>query len=226
MKKSITKLKTLFIVLFIGVLHLEAQVSDVNLTNLYSRMTVTSFDSSSSNDIKGDSYIVDDFRPAKLAKDKKTFFVRYNAYKDEMEIQRGNDAYYLSRFYDLPITFIGTNEVYKMFDYDKGKKTGYFLLLNEGDKISLLLKQTIKFYEAHKAKTGYGKSEPKRLEREDDVLYYSNKENIAVKLPKKKKDILGLLDSKEKDIESYIKQNDLNLKKKEDLVKLFSFYNS
>ncbi|WP_435312987.1 hypothetical protein [Cellulophaga fucicola] len=223
MKKNVT----LILVTFFSAFVINAQSGDVNLTGLYSPMTITSL-SSSSKKIEGSSYIKEDFEVTKLAENKKTFFLRYNAYKDEMEIKKDGEAYYLSRFYDFPITFLNLNIVYNIYDYNEGKglKTGYFVELERGNKISLLLKQEIKFYEETKAKTGYGTSKPPKLERQKDRLFYSVENNIAKELPRKKKEILKLFKGKEKEIESFSKKNSLSCKEEKDLVKIFNYYNS
>lgn len=189
--------------------------------------SISSFDYRS-KDLVGSSYIDKDFLPAKLSVDGTIYSMRFDAYKDEMEVEKENNKFYLKHSFDYTVTFLGTNKVYQVYKYQEKDldKTGFFVVLFNGDKVSLLLKEKIQFYEEVIAKTGYDKYKPPSLKRENDKLYIGYKNNVSKELPKKKNDILKLFSSKSKNIETFAKKNKLGFKKKEDLVKIFTHYSS
>ena len=58
------------------------------------------------------------------------------------------------------ISFEGSNQVYQLFNFDENgsSKSGFFLVLNEGDKASLIVKEKIKLYDEVPAKLGFTKA--------------------------------------------------------------------
>jgi len=181
-----------------------------------------------SRDIEGTSYINDSFLPATFSNSEHIYLLRYNAYQDEMEFKKDTKLYYLTKSSNYPITFTDFNKVYQVytFEEDHKQKDGFFVVLNIGNGISLLLKERIKFFEEVKPQSGYDKYQPPTLKRIDDKLYISYKNNTAIELPRKKKEILNLFSFKSKDINVYAKTNKLNFKNTEDLVEIFNYYNS
>jgi len=181
-----------------------------------------------SKDLVGSVYISKEFLPARLNEDNVIYSVNYNAFQDQMVIKKEGNSVFLRKDYDFMVTFLNVDKTYRVFDYHENgqKKTGFFVVLFQGEKISLLLKEIIKFYEEKEAKSGYDKYQPPKLKREKDKFFLGYKNNSTKELPKKKKDILKLFTSKARDIESFAKRNNLGFKKKEDLTKIFNYYNS
>jgi hypothetical protein len=189
--------------------------------------SVSSFDYRN-KDLVGSNYIDENFLSAKLNIDEIIYSMRYDAYQDEMEIEKDGNTFYLRKGFNYQITFLDKNKIYQVYNYQENEKlnNGFFVVLYNGDKVSLLLQEKIKFYEEKQAKTGYDKYEPPKLKREKDKMFIGYKNNAAKELPKKKKDILKLFSSKSKIMELFAKENKLGFKKPEDLVKIFSYYNS
>ena len=225
MKRPI--LKTTFLLLLIQGFWGHAQIQNNEEGVIFTKTTVTSFDHRS-KELVGSSYIDENFLPAKLMDNAKVYSMRYNVYQDEMEVEKDGEKRYLSKFFDFPITFLGVDKVYQLFNYKErnNPKDGYFVVLYRGDKVSLLLKEIIKLYDEVKPKTGYDKYQPPTLKRERDKFYIGYKNNTAIELPKKKKDILLLFSKKAKDVESFAKSNKLSFKDKDDLVRIFRYYDS
>jgi len=189
--------------------------------------SVSTFDHRN-KDLVGSNYIDQNFLSAKLNIDEIIYAMRYDAYQDEMEIEKDGNTFYLRKDFNYQITFLDKNKIYQVYNYEEKEKInkGFFVVLYNGDKISLLLQEKIKFYEEEEAKTGYDQYEPPKLKREKDKIFLGYKNNVTKELPKKKKDILKLFSSKSKVVELFIKENKLGLKKSEDLIKIFSYYNS
>lgn len=194
---------------------------------LVHRTSINSFDLRS-KDLVGSIYINENFLPAKLSDSQNNYLIRYNAYQDEMEVKKNGNSYYLSKNLNYTINFEGTNKSYQVYNYSKKNETvpGFFVILYAGDKISLLRKEKIKFFEEVKAKTGYDKYKPPTLKRVDDEIYIGYKNNLAIELPNKKKEVLNLFVSKSKEVETFVNEHKLGFKSEEDLIKIFSFYHS
>lgn len=180
------------------------------------------------SDIDGSTYINDEFSLAKLSNAEAYVKARYNAYIDEMELEIKNEVGYLIKIPELKVVFQSDSRTYEVFDYqdEKEVKKGFFRLLIEGENISLLAKESIKFHEEKMPTRGYEKRTPATFKRSKDKLFISFKNSSAEKLSNKKKDILMLFLSKSNDIEKYAKTNKLGFKKKEDLTKIFNYFNT
>ena len=194
---------------------------------LVHRTSITSFDLRS-KELVGSIYINEDFLPAKLSNSQDQYLMRYNAYLDEMEVEKNGNAYHLSKNLNYSINFEGINKTYQVYNYLEKKETvpGFFVVLYSGDNISLLIKEKIKFFEEVKPKTGYDKYVPPTLKRVSDEFYIGYKNRVAKELPSKKKDILDLFESKGSAIESYAKINNLGFKNREDLIQIFKYYDT
>lgn len=221
MKKQFSKYITLFLVIFS--LNSYGQQLDNSQSFGWGAGSVLTFDLSS-KDIKGTIYINEDFKPVKLINYKKTYFFRYNAYKDKMEFLRDPDTLSLPNTFNSTITFVGINKTYGVYNYKERNTTGFFVVLQKG-KVSLLLKETIRYYPAVYPQTGYDKYKSPKFKRERDRLFLSDENNFVTELPKKKKEVVKLFSNKLKEIESFIKKNKLNIKNKEDLITIVKYYN-
>jgi len=179
-------------------------------------------------DLIGSSYIDKIFHAAKISVDSTIYSIRFDAYQDEMEIEKGDHKFYLRKDFNYTTTFLGTNKVYQVYDYEDSDqvRTGFFVVLVNGDRVSLLIKERIKFFEEVVARSGYDKYQPPTLKRVKDKLYIGYKNNETEELPKKKNEILKLFSNKSKNIESFAKENKLGFKNKKDLIKIFTYYHT
>lgn len=198
---------------------------DINRTKM---SHVNTFDLRS-DATEGSSYVVEEFSPVRLSNDEKIYLMRYNAFKDEMEINKDDKLYFLPKVMDYTVTFINNNKVYQIFtdtDKDSSNKDGFFVVLFKGDNISLLLKEKIIISTKVDPILGYDQKNPPKLKRLKDELYIGYKNNTIREFPRRKKDILKLFSTKSNEIKSYAKKNNLNLKNKKDLIKIFAYYDS
>mgnify|MGYP001056118498 CR=1 FL=1 len=198
-----------------------------NSENIIQYSRINTFDLRS-KELVGSPYLNENLLPAKFSSDSKIYSLRYNAYFDEMEFEKNGKSYHLPKTLNYTIKFINSHKIYEVFSIkEKGKMiAGFFVVLYKGDNISLLNKEKIKLYNAVKPKTGYDKYQPPSLKRLKDKLYIGYKNNTAIELPKKKKQLLKLFSSKSKKIELFAKENNYGFKKQKDLVEIFKFYNS
>lgn len=180
------------------------------------------------SDIDGSTYINDDFSLAKVSNIEAYVNARYNAYTDEMELEIKNEIGYLIKISELKVVFQSDKSTYKVFDFqdEVEVKKGFFRLLSEGEGISLLAKESIKFHKEKMPTRGYEKRTPATFKRSKDKLFISLKNSSATKLPNKKKNMLKLFSSNSNAIEEYAKKNKLGFKNKEDLTKIFNYFNT
>ena len=148
-----------------------------------------------SRDIEGSSYINDEFLPATLSNNSTIYLLRYNAYQDEMEFEKDAKRYYLVKNSNSNITFTNIDKTYQVYTFQENikQKDGFFVVLNVGNEITLLLKERIKFLEAVKPQSGYDKYQPPTLKRMDDKLYIGYKNNTTSELPRKKKGTIKIV---------------------------------
>lgn len=202
--------------------------SQTGSNQILERTTIKSFNLQSEN-LVGTSYIIDDFLPAKLIDGEEIYLMRYDAYKDVFEVNRdGEIFYYLPKTFDYPITFVDDKKVYQVYLLPNNKTTasGFFVVLNTGKKVNLLLKEKINFEEEVKAKSELDKYKPPTLKRETDTFFIGFKDNTSIELPRRKKDFFKIFSNKSNEVESFVKKQKLNFKKKEDLIQIFTYYNS
>ncbi|TJY34696.1 hypothetical protein [Pontimicrobium aquaticum] len=190
---------------------------------------ITTFDTFDLRDevLEGTSYIQNEFLLANIENYDKPVFLKYNAFQDQMEIIR-DKIYFIPKKIGLSITFKETNFTYKVFSFEvKNNNNLVFLkVLQDGLRIVLLLQEKIIFVEETKPKTGYKEYEAPRLKRIKDKLFYSKENNIALEMPKNKKDILSIFSNNLLEVKSFVKTNKLNIKNKKDLIKVVEYYNT
>jgi hypothetical protein len=219
--------KSLVIVLLLSVMLGYGQTNTSNIEIINSARSVSSFDLRS-KDIVGSSYIEEDFLPAKITNNDKVFSIRYNVYQDEMEMEKDGAPYYLPKSFGYTVSFINSNKLYQVYSLNSNEKVepSFFLVLSVGDKITLLAKERIRLNDAVKPKSGYDKYKPPTLEQIKNKFYIGYANYSTAELPSKKKEFLKLFSSDSSTIEKFVKENKLGIKKQEDLIKIFDYYNT
>jgi len=168
-------------------------------------------------------YLTATYEAASVNGGNETAYLRYNIFKDEMEFVKEEQNYYLSKQKGTTVFFKSHNKKYIVFE--KKGKLHFFVQESEGSSM-LLSKELVKFVEAKEPKTSYDKRTPPVFKRKKDELYLGMNNGEAVKIPKKKKDFYALFGDKSSDIKKYIKQHKLSHKKKKNLKKIVSYYNT
>lgn len=203
-----------------------SQHSDVDHIYLNAK-SLTSIDLTS-KELVGNSYIEERFLPSDISNQETSYLIRYNAYRDEMEIELDGKPYYLPLTSYYSITFNLSNKTYQVLDFKEKKTTkkGFFVVMYLGTELSLFLKEKIKLYEEVPPKAGFSQYEPPKLGRVKDKLFIGYKDNTAIELPNKKKEIIKLFLHKSGEVQSYVKENKLRFKNKQDLIQILKYYNS
>ncbi|MBW2938654.1 hypothetical protein KXJ69_11085 [Aureisphaera sp. CAU 1614] len=99
----------------------------------------------------------------------------------------------------------------------------YFQILVIGNKGTLYKKNKKIFKPRIMATTSLTKNSPPTF-KDDEEYYFGDFNGNFTKVPTSKKKILELFENNKKEVSAVIKKNKLNLKKEEDLIRLFRFY--
>ncbi|NER14443.1 hypothetical protein GWK08_13395 [Leptobacterium flavescens] len=219
----------LFVLLLVFVLPLYAQSSDTRPGFDGKREYIDNMLRSSLNTELpkplGSPYMAEDFVPAKINHFTTTQLVRYNAASDNMEFRNSkNDILVLNKLNDYTITLNNSKKVYQTVTYTNGKR-GFAVLL-WGDKDSenaLFLKERKEFIPKKVTSNSYGNDQPAKYEKLKDVLYLRGADGTLAEVPLGKKKFSEMFKGKEKEVQQYIKKNNLKIRKQEDIKKVLAF---
>tara|TARA_R110000764_G_scaffold2541_2_gene10615 strand:- start:36 stop:725 length:690 start_codon:yes stop_codon:yes gene_type:complete len=178
--------------------------------------------------IDGSPYMNEIFKKGKTiinGKHTSDALMRYDAYRDAIEIKNENDvARTLLRRSNIVADIDGTIYMVREYRESGENKLGYFNPLNEG--YARLLKKPKKiFVQAENPENGYDTFKPAKYQ--DISMYYIQKGDepaIETKLSKRK--ILSFLDDSSEILKQYIKKNELNMRLESDIIQLINYYNT
>lgn len=158
----------------------------------------------------------------------KIYALRYNAFRDEIEVSNGNTTEYVTRDPKISCIIGMQKYTFKPFVKDKKQKTrvGYLKTIYQGKDFTLFERKIKKYKAAKKAKNTLTTSQPAKIV---DVIdfYFSNSKEIATYVKPKKKALLEIIDLKERSrMNTFISKKKLNLKLKKDLIAFFKYYDS
>tara|TARA_R110000744_G_scaffold153942_1_gene268519 strand:+ start:371 stop:1060 length:690 start_codon:yes stop_codon:yes gene_type:complete len=178
--------------------------------------------------IDGSPYMNEIFKKGKTiinGKHTSDALMRYDAYRDAIEIKNENDiARTLLRRSNIIADIDGTIYMVREYRESGENKLGYFNPLNEG--YARLLKKPKKiFVQAENPENGYDTFKPAKYQ--DISMYYIQKGDepaIETKLSKRK--ILSFLDDSSEILKQYIKKNELNMQSESDIIQLINYYNT
>jgi len=148
---------------------------------------------------------------------------RYDAHNDEMQILLGEDLKSLS---PTAIKGVAINDkIFITLPYlnEKKKTVGYFELLVEGNKPLLCRYHATTQNASNHPVLGNVDGAVKIVIKEQ--LYYGQKGKVAMKLSKSRKDFLATFNKQSSKMERYMKKHKLHTRKKEDVIKIFQYYN-
>ncbi len=198
---------------------------DINQKSLAFGLTELEF-----NAIKDEAYANANFVPGKIYQVDKLIRdnvpMRFNAYADEIEIKKNNfDESYSALLKDPDIFVKVLNDFYVFVPLDGSReKGGYFNVLSDGKTYDLYKKTTAHFREGVKAKTNYARDMPPSFEK--TTKYYLVQDGTFLEMPSSKSKILKMMNKKDSEIKTFIKQNNIDVAKERDLIQLVSYFDS
>ena len=155
--------------------------------------------------------------------------LRYNANKDVFEFKRkvtsnNNQAKYLVKTEDISLKM--KNNLFVFIPASKENSApGYYILLYKGENISLYKKTKKIFIAGQKAYSSLASNvEPTYKGKE--ILYLCDTDGNLSELPNSKKGKIKAFSDHNNEIKQYIKENDLNISKEYNLIKLVKYFDT
>lgn len=183
------------------------------------------------SNVDGTPYYDESFNSATITPINKVFMVRFNVALDVMEVIQETDTLFMNKNNRSYIIKLNKGNItYKILEYVESEnedKLGYYIQLTTGKKVKLYRKDRKKFVEVKR--TAYGSingTSAKYKEQKSEFYIEYGDNGTAVKLPRKKKSVIKLFASKQKEIKAFIKENKIKVTKEKDLIKLINYANS
>ncbi|WP_282162327.1 hypothetical protein [Ulvibacterium marinum] len=181
------------------------------------------------SDIEGSMYYVEAFIPGQIYySDKafKTIPMRYNAYTDEIEIKRDDQETAEALLKDSKVSceVNGERLVYSEYLDKKGNlENGYLVKIFAGQKYNLYEKRSKTFKEGQQPKTSLHLPTPDKFVGKSEFYLTADSETPKF-LPDSKKKLSTVFDADKIGVlKTFIKKNDIDLSKKEDLQRLLGY---
>lgn len=183
--------------------------------------------------IEGSPYANETFLLGTIYQEDKSVYnsllLRYNIFSDEIELKRSEnsaDTSYDALIKDPKSTIKIANTIYTFVPFEGSLEKGhYFAVLSEEKAFDLYKKTEVDYTPPYVAKTSYERNRPARFTQKN-TYYLVSKTGTFYELPNSKSKIIKVMNSKQVEVKSFIKKNNLDFKSETDLVKLVRYYNS
>lgn len=216
--------KQFFILL--GVLAMFDSIGQVQLQDGINQnlMLISTKESDRMKTLEGSPFLQEEFNYGTATVEGKqplNVFLRYNVHQDQIEIKTDvqSEEVYLLPKKESTVYQIGSDTfVLDEFVFNGERISGYFIEHYKGKNFRLLEKSYATVTEAVKAKTGYDRDRPARIEI-DEEFFVVNDQGAIKKVRVKHRDIKKAYDSDR--AKEYLSDN--RIRSKEDLISFVSF---
>lgn len=180
-------------------------------------------------DIEGSMYYNEYFTRGEIYYSGKPFqsiLARYNAYTDEIEIKRDGQETAEALLKDVKVSCEVNGNLYEYYEYldKKGNlESGYLVKVFSGQKYNLYEKKSKAFKEGQQPKTSLHLPTPDKFVDRNGFYFAMGSETPQFFPDSKKKLSTVFTDDKAGVLKSYIRRNEIDLNKKEDLQKLLLY---
>ena len=177
----------------------------------------------------GSPYFTEKFQKGTIYKNntvlKRNINLRYNASRDLVEIEFNQNQSKILRHSPNIYVVINNKQYVYIPDSTDEENHGYFIVLLEESKMSLYKKQEKTFREGKKSVNSMTSDIPATYKTKETLFLVNEKEELQ-ELPKSKNGKVKSFKSHSKELKQYIKENNLNINKENQLIKLISYYNT
>jgi len=154
--------------------------------------------------------------------------MRYNIFSDEIEINTSQDPNHqdvnvLSKSPDVFVK-IGTDVFVYVENLSDENQSGYFKVVHEGEHFDLYKKSQVRYVEKRFAETTFQQDQPARFDRTDTFYLVSNS-GFFYELPANRRRFNAVFKEHNKEIESYVRSNKLDIRNENDLEKIVKYFN-
>lgn len=185
----------------------------------------------------GTPYINENFVPCKVYYNEELvgdLYYRHNAYSNEIEIKDSplpeETPTSLATMKQLKVKDLNTGHTIAMMTYENKEgliKNGYFYTMLEGKNYNLLFKKNVKFTEGTKPVNSMVRPTPNKFSQFVEYYYMTDGSKYAEIIPSSKgRFVKTFAPDNQDELKDYIKKENINLKKEEDLIKIFKHLNS
>lgn len=152
-------------------------------------------------------------------------YMRYNVYEDAVEYVKEEVIYNIANPQSIDHIIIGTEKfVYTVYVYDNKPNKGYLIKCLDG-KIQLYKKPVITYKEPVDPLTSYHQAQPPTFVLDPTVWLIEENGQIVV-LEVSKSNLSTIMGKDYSKVDTYRKKEKLKLKRDDDVIKLFKYYNS
>jgi hypothetical protein len=181
----------------------------------------------SNSGVEGSPYSTSDFVSATILPINKPFLVKYDAYKDQMEVKKDGNVLILNKHVkEYVIKLNGNNGTYKILATPPYRALGYFFVVSENQNISLYKKEVKNIEEEKAASYSNMSKTPAKFSKLKTEFYikYSS-EDVVIKLPRSKKQVINLFPDNKDQVKKFIKENNIKFSDEASLTKFVLFLN-
>lgn len=202
-----------------------ARTIDLNEKSLAFGLTEAQFET-----IKNEAYANPNFLQGNIYQEDKLLKsdvpMRYNSYADEIEIKKNSSDVSYGALIKSPDIFVKIiNDIYVFVPYEgSNEKGGYFNVLSDGKTYDLYKKTKAVYKEPKKGETSYERDTPPSFAK--SVTYYLVQNGTFYEMPSNKSKVIKMMDKKKTEIKTYMSQNNIDLDKESDMIKLVSYFDS
>jgi|SRR5690606_30919412 len=153
--------------------------------------------------------------------------LRYNIFSDEIEINSSNaNREDLSVLLKSPTIFakIGPDVFVYVENLSNYDQSGYFKVVQEGEHFDLYKKSKVNYVDKQFARNSYQQDQPARFDR-TDIYYLIDKRGLFYELPSNRRRFATVFKEHNKEIESYVRKNRLDINNENDLGKIVKHFN-
>ena len=225
--------RLIFLLIMMPLLNVSGQIQQVNVSGS-SNFGLT-ISPQADHTVLGSPYLNPQYMFGKVEiEDEKPVetLLRYNVFSSELEMIMGRDTIAIVKPFLLK-DFILNNRtfIYSLYigrDADKEYVSADYFEVLSGGRIQLLANHYAEIENnSYATNYGGGGGDGRDYYVHKTSLYYrKGEQGAARKLRRKKKQILELMGDRKQDVAEYIREARLILRRDEDLIKLFDYYNS
>jgi hypothetical protein len=164
---------------------------------------------------KGSPFLYTEYKKARIANNQKLVDMRYNAYKDEVEIiNNGRNMTIFKNNEYSPIQIIDSDEKLYLLEYPyQGKKVlGYLFEVKKIENITILMRISKGYDKGKYAIDSFDRSKENMYDDLPDIFYFQKQDGVILQMPKTRDELIKMFPEKKHSIELNIKDKKLNTK--------------
>tara|TARA_B100001057_G_scaffold31722_1_gene28841 strand:+ start:1651 stop:2376 length:726 start_codon:yes stop_codon:yes gene_type:complete len=176
--------------------------------------------------IKGSMYYNEIFQESKIIFKgnpiKEKAFLRYNSYKDEIEIGKNSNQKKatIALTKDLNVEALIGNELFKAFPLNPKKENeiSYLIQIYSNDNLRIYIQKSKKFVDEKPAPSGIGGFLPARFDNRIRLFYTSQLVTNPIEIKTNKKSIINLFPDEEAELKKFISNKKIKIKDHNDVL--------